>query len=73
MQPITLSLDLVNAILQYMGTRPYNEVFQIVNAINQVGIPQVQALQAQAAAAPAEAAPAEVIEAAPASSEPAQA
>jgi hypothetical protein len=50
MQPITLSLDLVNAILQYMGTRPYNEVFQIVNAINQVGIPQLQAAQAQAEA-----------------------
>jgi len=68
MQPITLSLDLVNAILQYMGTRPYNEVFQIVNAINQVGIPQVQAMQA-VAQAPAET-PAE---AAPSSSEPAQA
>lgn len=68
MQPITLSLDLVNAILQYMGTRPYNEVFQIVNAINQVGIPQVQAMQA-AAQAPAET-PAE---AAPSSSEPTQA
>jgi hypothetical protein len=50
MQPITLNLDLVNAILQYMGTRPYNEVFQIVNAINLVGIPQLQAAQAQAEA-----------------------
>jgi len=69
MQPITLSLDLVNAILQYMGTRPYNEVFQIVNAINQVGIPQVQALQAQTAAQTPAETPAE---AAPSSSEPAQ-
>jgi hypothetical protein len=33
MENITLPIDLVNAILQYMASRPYGEVFQIVGAI----------------------------------------
>jgi len=33
MEKITLSTNLVNAILQYLGTRPYTEVFQIIEAI----------------------------------------
>jgi hypothetical protein len=33
MQNITLPTDLVNAILQYMASKPYGEVFQLVNAI----------------------------------------
>jgi hypothetical protein len=33
MEKITLSTNLVNAILQHLGTRPYAEVFQLVEAI----------------------------------------
>ena len=33
MEKITLSTNLVNAILQYLGTRPYAEVFQIIEAV----------------------------------------
>ena len=33
MEKITLSTNLVNAILQYLGTRPYADVFQLVEAI----------------------------------------
>jgi hypothetical protein len=35
MQNITLPVELVNAILQYMGSRPYGEVFQFVAAIQE--------------------------------------
>jgi hypothetical protein len=38
---IELSLSLVNATLQYLGTRPYGEVFQLVQAIQEQAIPQV--------------------------------
>jgi hypothetical protein len=38
---IELSLSLVNGILQYMGTRPYQEVFNLVQAIQEQAIPQV--------------------------------
>jgi hypothetical protein len=33
MSEIKLSTNLVNAILQYLGTKPYAEVFQLVEAI----------------------------------------
>ena len=33
MNEIKLSTNLVNAILQYLGTRPYADVFQLVDAI----------------------------------------
>ena len=33
MENITLPTDLVNAVLQYMASRPYGEVFQLVGAI----------------------------------------
>ena len=33
MEKITLSTNLVNAILQYLGTRPYADVFQLVEVI----------------------------------------
>ena len=44
--PITLTLGLVNAILQYMGTRPYAEVFPLVQAIQEQATPQVPVPQA---------------------------
>lgn len=33
MEKITLSAELVNAIIGYLGTRPYQEVFQLVDAM----------------------------------------
>jgi hypothetical protein len=38
---VKVSLQLVNGILQYLGTRPYGEVFQIVNAIHGEVQPQI--------------------------------
>jgi hypothetical protein len=38
---INLTLNLVNAVLQYLGTRPYAEVFPIVQEIQAQAIPQV--------------------------------
>ncbi len=38
---VKMSLQLVNGILQYLGTRPYGEVFQIVNAIHGEVQPQI--------------------------------
>jgi hypothetical protein len=45
--PINLTLGLVNGILQYLGTRPYQEVFQIVQAIQEQAGPQVPVPQAE--------------------------
>ena len=33
MNDVKLSTQLVNAILQYLGSRPYADVFQLVEAI----------------------------------------
>lgn len=38
---IELTLPLINAVLQYLGTRPYQEVFQIVQAIQEQATPQL--------------------------------
>lgn len=40
-EDVKVSLPLVNGILQYLGTRPYGEVFQIVNAIHAEVQPQI--------------------------------
>jgi hypothetical protein len=40
---ITFPLNLVNGMLQYLGTRPYGEVFQLVQAIQSVAAPQIPA------------------------------
>ena len=40
-EEVKVSLQLVNGILQYLGTRPYGEVFQIVNAIHGEVQPQI--------------------------------
>ena len=44
MQKIALSTELVNGILQYLGSRPFVEVAQLINGIQQ---------EAQGQAAPA--------------------
>jgi len=30
---LTLSVNLINAVLAYLGTKPYQEVFQLVEAM----------------------------------------
>ena len=41
MEKITLSVQTVNMIMGYLGTKPYQEVFQIIEAVNK----EVQAQQ----------------------------
>ena len=41
-EQINLTTPLVNGILQYLGTRPYGEVFQLVQAIQEQAAPQVK-------------------------------
>jgi hypothetical protein len=41
MEKITLSTNLVNAVLQFLGTRPYADVFQLVEAIQKEAKEQV--------------------------------
>lgn len=38
---IELTLGLINGLLQYLGTRPYGEVFQIVQEIQAQAVPQI--------------------------------
>ena len=42
MENIKLSPELVNAILGYLGNRPYAEVYQLIEAINQATAAQYQ-------------------------------
>ena len=46
-QTITLTLPLLNGVMQYLGTRPYSEVFQLVQAIQEQAAPQVKAAEPQ--------------------------
>lgn len=39
---VVLSLDLVNAVFQYLGTKPFQEVHQLVGAIQQAVQPQLE-------------------------------
>ena len=41
-EEVKVSLQLVNGILQYLGTRPYAEVTNLIQAIQEQAIPQVQ-------------------------------
>lgn len=54
-QKVELTLNLVNGILSYLGTRPYQESFQLIQALQEQVIPQLP----MPAAAQPEAAPAE--------------
>jgi|TARA_R110000868_G_scaffold252090_1_gene508763 hypothetical protein len=33
MKDMTISIELANAILNYLATRPYGEVFQLIQAV----------------------------------------
>ena len=41
-QKVEVSLPLMNAILQYMGKKPFEEVFQLVSAIHEQVQPQIK-------------------------------
>jgi hypothetical protein len=41
-QKVEVSLSLMNAVLQYLGSKPFQEVFQLVNAIHEQVQPQIQ-------------------------------
>jgi hypothetical protein len=45
LKEITISVELANAILGYLGSRPYGEVFQIVEAIQQAAKPKEETEQ----------------------------
>ena len=53
-QKIALTLPLLNAVLQYLGTRPYQETFQLIQAIQEQAIPQMPMPEAAQPAATAE-------------------
>lgn len=54
-QKVEVSLSLVNGILGYLGTRPYQESFQLIQAIQEQVIPQLPMPEAtKPEAAPAE-------------------
>jgi len=38
---VVLPIELVNAVFQYLGTKPFQEVFQLVNAIQKQVQPQL--------------------------------
>jgi len=40
-EEVKVSLQLMNGILQYLATKPYGEVFQIVNAVHAEVQPQI--------------------------------
>lgn len=48
MQTVNLSLDLVNRVMAYLGTRPFNEVYILVGAIQQEAQPQVPVAEPEA-------------------------
>lgn len=49
--PVSLPLGLVNAVLQYCGTRPYSEVFQLISALQGAVAPQLEKTEEPASAA----------------------
>jgi hypothetical protein len=42
MENFPISVNLMNAVLQYLGARPYQEVFQLIQAIQEAAKPKVK-------------------------------
>jgi len=47
MEKITLSVNLVNAVLQYLGTQPYQNVYQLVEALQKEAKDQSEKKEAE--------------------------
>jgi len=47
MQSVNLTAELVNAILGYLGSKPFNEVAQLINAIQNQAVPQINQVAPQ--------------------------
>jgi hypothetical protein len=45
MNPIVVSEDLVNKVLGYLGTKPYQEVYQLIQEIQKQAKPLKQAVE----------------------------
>ena len=43
MKTINLPIELVNQILGYLGSRPYQETYQLINLVQEVAKQQVEA------------------------------
>ena len=56
----TVTDTLLNDVLKYLGTRPYVEVFSLVQAIQQTAVQQATAAQTQATESSGETAAPEV-------------
>jgi hypothetical protein len=41
-QKVEISVSVLNAVLQYMGNRPYQEVASFIKAITEEAAPQLQ-------------------------------
>ncbi len=50
MEKLALSVNVINAILQYLDTRPHNEVRRLIDAIQTEAQQAAQAVQATPAA-----------------------
>lgn len=46
MEKLTLSVNVINAVLQYLDTRPHNEVRRLIDAIQQEAQQSAQVAQA---------------------------
>lgn len=51
MEKLTLSVNVINAILQYLDTRPHNEVRRLIDAIQQEAQQAAQPAPPEASAA----------------------
>jgi hypothetical protein len=40
-QKIELTINILNGVLAYLGTKPYQETFQLIQAIQEQAIPQM--------------------------------
>ena len=47
MKEVTITLDFANALLQYLGSRPYAEVAGLIAELQKQVAPQLQQEQAQ--------------------------
>lgn len=54
MEKVSLSVQLVNAVMQYLGTKPFQEVFQLIQAVQQETQGQLQTGVEQVEAKPTE-------------------